>query len=309
MIHLNLFEEFSQPAYLKWKRKNVSLRGLKDTVSADNGGQGAILGKGLYTAALANKTLAKQYGTVKFVTGARPKKPLVFDNLNKWEIWLQRLMLKWGADVYDPRKFHAETSIEKEVQKLGYDGVEIKGREYVNYTPNEKEIRYFSTEQQLKNWYEDFVLMNESENSAVNFGEVHNNEDFKKFLINQGGYPFSTTNFRLDKEDLAQGLCGLVAIWMAKDHKDAKIHANFVSMGLLHALIEIDGKFYDGLDPQGKDKMEDMEFFKDKSYTDPKHFDEYTPQEFIKQYIEEYADEKSKRQVKKEIQELIDYLK
>ena len=145
MIHLYLFEEWSQPEYLKWKRKNVSLRGIKEVGKSENGA-GAMLGVGLYTAALGNKALARQYGDVKFVVNARPKKPLVFNDLNKWEIWLQGLIQKWGADVYDPRKFHKETTIEKEIQKLGYDGVEITGREYVNYKP--EDVLYFSNERQ-----------------------------------------------------------------------------------------------------------------------------------------------------------------
>ncbi|TXG80918.1 MAG: hypothetical protein E6R13_07325, partial [Spirochaetes bacterium] len=60
--------------YLSWKRKNVTLRGMKDT-SVENGVSG-MLGKGLYTAPLSNKALAKQYGDVYFVVGAIPKNPI-----------------------------------------------------------------------------------------------------------------------------------------------------------------------------------------------------------------------------------------
>lgn len=46
-----------------------------------------MLGRGLYTASLSNKQLAKQYGDVYFVVNVIPKKPKVFNTLNDYEIW------------------------------------------------------------------------------------------------------------------------------------------------------------------------------------------------------------------------------
>jgi hypothetical protein len=42
--------------------------------------------------------------------------------------------------------------MENEMLNLGYDGLIIKGREMVNYTPND--IKYFKTEQELQHYYE-----------------------------------------------------------------------------------------------------------------------------------------------------------
>ena len=81
-----IFEEitndFNRSDYIKWKKKNVSLRGIKNSGEENNGG--ATLGKGLYTAALSNKSLSKQYGTVYFVINGIPKNPKVFNDLNQW---------------------------------------------------------------------------------------------------------------------------------------------------------------------------------------------------------------------------------
>jgi hypothetical protein len=49
--------------------------------------------------------------------------------------------------------FSSKTTIADEMQRLGYDGLVIKGREMVNYTPPTN-VLYFSTEQQLINYYE-----------------------------------------------------------------------------------------------------------------------------------------------------------
>lgn len=135
--------------YKKWKRKNVTLRGMSK-IGQENGA-GAMLGDGLYTAALGNKALAKQYGTVNFVLNGRPKKPIVFNDLNKFEIWLQILMYN-SLGYKDKREFSANTNIKDEVKKLGYDGIEIKGREMVNYSPDN--VMYFQNENQLIDYYE-----------------------------------------------------------------------------------------------------------------------------------------------------------
>jgi hypothetical protein len=42
--------------------------------------------------------------------------------------------------------------MEDEMLKLGYDGLIIKGREMVNYTP--KDIKYFKNENDLQRYYE-----------------------------------------------------------------------------------------------------------------------------------------------------------
>ena len=156
----NIFEEITndlnRSSYLKWKKKNVSLRGVKN-YGEENGGD-SILGKGLYTAALSNKALSKKYGTVYYVVNALPKNPKVFDTLNDWQIWFGNVIVyevskKMGKTYPDKRDFFKVTTIEDELMKLGYDGVVIKGREYVNFTPPEN-VRYFKNEDDLINYYE-----------------------------------------------------------------------------------------------------------------------------------------------------------
>lgn len=153
-------EEYNHKDYLRWKRKNVSLRGIREEGTTENGGM-AMLGQGLYTAALSNKALAKQYGKVYFVVNARPKNPIKFNTLNDWEIWeyntlIYNYCIEHGVEP-DRRKFDEMTSSRKEILKMGYDGVEIKGREMVNYTPNEDDIRYYTDEEQVKSYYELYV--------------------------------------------------------------------------------------------------------------------------------------------------------
>ena len=147
-------------AYNSWKRKTVALRGISNKPGEHNYA-GAMLGRGLYTAALANKALARQYGKVYFVVNARPKNPIVFENLNRWEIWFYaNLVIPYSNDPNypDKREFFKNNTIEDAVQALGYDGIEIKGREYVNFTPNEDEIRYFDNEDDLIRYYNNAVI-------------------------------------------------------------------------------------------------------------------------------------------------------
>ena len=73
--------------YLKWKRKNVTLRGINKN-SNDFGGM-AKYGQGLYTAFLGNKKMAREYGDVYFVVNAIPKKPKITYSVNDAEIFLQ----------------------------------------------------------------------------------------------------------------------------------------------------------------------------------------------------------------------------
>jgi hypothetical protein len=144
--------------YLAWKRKNVTYRGIKDI---DNPGghndNTATLGVGLYTVPLSNKAMAKKYGELYYVYGARPKNPVVFDTINKWEIWMQQnLIFKGSNDITLYDKFFKTKDIRDEMLKLGYDGVIIKGREMVNYTPDEniKYFRYFGDDRSLMDFYE-----------------------------------------------------------------------------------------------------------------------------------------------------------
>ena len=155
-IFKELNEGYNHSEYLKWKKKNVSLRGIKN-YGEENGG-GDMLGKGLYTAALSNKSLSKQYGTVYYVVNAIPKNPKVFNTLNDWEIWFGNVLVfeiskKNGRNYPDKRDFYKVTTIEDELIKLGYDGIIIKGREYVNFTPPEN-VLYFNNENALINYYE-----------------------------------------------------------------------------------------------------------------------------------------------------------
>lgn len=143
----------SVDSYSKWKRKNVTLRGIKE-LGKPNEVYGSF-GKGLYTVPLSNKAMAKQYGDVYFVVNAIPKTPKIVDSLNSAEIWRQKLVNDFCEKhnkEYDTRFFEANTTMEKEMLNLGYDGFIIKGREMVNYTPNN--IKYFKTEQELQRYYE-----------------------------------------------------------------------------------------------------------------------------------------------------------
>lgn len=150
--------EANHPSYLKWKRKNVTIRGIKEVGEENNAG--AMLGRGLYTAFLSNRNLARDYGKVHFVVNAIPKNPKVFNTLNDWEIWFYNtLVFKYskekGSEYPDRRDFNANTTIEDEMMKMGYDGIIIKGREMVNFKP--ENIIYFKDEQQLINYYDTVI--------------------------------------------------------------------------------------------------------------------------------------------------------
>lgn len=143
----------NQKDFLAWKRKNVTLRGVK-TLGKDNNVY-ASFGKGLYTAALSNKAMAKQYGEVYFVVNAIPKNPKVVRSTNEAEILMQGIVLnfckKHGKD-YSLSFFDSMTSLEAEMMKMGYDGLIIKGREIVHYKPTN--IIYIKTENELKQHFE-----------------------------------------------------------------------------------------------------------------------------------------------------------
>jgi tRNA nucleotidyltransferase/poly(A) polymerase len=146
----NIDESVKPDDYKSWKRKNVTLRGVSNGPGEHNGVGSITLGDGLYTASLGNKDMAKKYGSVYFVLNARPKNPLVFNNTNESEIWLQQnIYFKKYKNMIE---FNKHTTIEDEIQKLGYDGIEIKGREMVNYKP--ENVKYFKTENELIDYYE-----------------------------------------------------------------------------------------------------------------------------------------------------------
>jgi tRNA nucleotidyltransferase/poly(A) polymerase len=87
-----LFESFLDKSddYKKWKKKNVTLRGVSNNPGEYNGVGSITLGDGFYTAHLGNKDMARKYGTVYYVVNGRPVNPLVFNNTNESEIWFQR---------------------------------------------------------------------------------------------------------------------------------------------------------------------------------------------------------------------------
>jgi hypothetical protein len=139
--------------YSKWKRKNVTLRGIKE-LGKTNEVYGSF-GKGLYTVPLSNKSMARQYGEVYFIVNAIPKNPKVVQTLNDAEILRYKLIDKYCKDNnvdYSLSFFENNTSMEIEMMKLGYDGLIIKGREMVNYKPND--IKYFRTENELERYHQ-----------------------------------------------------------------------------------------------------------------------------------------------------------
>ena len=142
--------------YFKWKRKHVTYRGMKE-IGQSNGVSG-MLGRGLYTVPRSNIALAKTYGKLYFVVNGKPQFPKVFNGLNEWEIWFQNNLvlpcsIAKGETVPHERDFYEKTTIQDEVRALGFDGVEIQGREMVNFNP--KDVMYFSTERELRNWFEE----------------------------------------------------------------------------------------------------------------------------------------------------------
>lgn len=162
--------------YKKWKKNNVMVRGISSDSTLDvANGSGARFGSGLYMAPLSNKVMAKNYGTVYFVVNGKPKNPKVFKDANLAEIWIQQNLIfnKWK----NSREFEANTSIKDEMLKLGYDGIEIKGRETVNFTP--EDVRYYSNENQLIQHYEHYVENQVNETLQEDYPSSFNMEYFK----------------------------------------------------------------------------------------------------------------------------------
>jgi hypothetical protein len=148
------------PNYSKWKRSNVTYRGISSNTLTNPNNAGASLGQGLYTAPSSNKEMSKEYGQVYFVVNGRPKNPIKFNSVNEFQIWEQNLMYK-ELGYSRKSEFDKATSINEEIQKKGYDGVEIKGREIVNYNPID--VKYFNTEEQVRRYHED--ISNQSNES------------------------------------------------------------------------------------------------------------------------------------------------
>ncbi len=151
--------------YTKWKRKNVTIRGMKELGKTNN--VYGSYGKGLYTVPLSNVSMARKYGNIYFVVNAIPKNPKIFQYTNNAEIFIYNLIDKFCTKhdkEYDENFFEANTSIEKEMLELGYDGLIIKGREMVNYTPSN--IKYFKTENELQNYYNDISIITEHKAST-----------------------------------------------------------------------------------------------------------------------------------------------
>jgi len=145
-------QENSHADYLKWKRKNVSYRGMKEI--GEENGVTAKYGPGLYTAALSNKSMAKEYGEVYFAVNAIPKHPKIVFNTNEAEMFLQNIVNNYCKKhnmPYDTSFFYTHTTIVKEIINNGYDGLIIKGREMVNYKP--ENVLFFKTEEEVKNYY------------------------------------------------------------------------------------------------------------------------------------------------------------
>lgn len=76
--------------------------------------------------------MARGYGKLYYVVGARPKNPKIVSDLNQAEILRQQLINDFcekHGKSYNPSFFEEHTSMDKELMKKGYDGLIIKGRE------------------------------------------------------------------------------------------------------------------------------------------------------------------------------------
>lgn len=145
--------DYNHREYLKWKRKNVTFRGMRE-INIENG-VASRFGDGLYQAYLSNKSFAKSYGTVYFVVNGRPKHPKIVQSPNYAEIAIQNVIYNYCKEHKLERlsDFYNHTTVKDEMLKLGWDGLDIIGCELVNYKPNMDEIKYFRTEEELKEYY------------------------------------------------------------------------------------------------------------------------------------------------------------
>lgn len=139
-------------AYKLWKRRNVTLRGMKE-VGKPNGVYGSF-GDGLYSAFLSNKAMAKEYGKVHYVLGGVPSHPKKVQGRNAAEIFIQNIVRDFCIENGIENRlseFEKLTTISAEVMRKGYNGLIIQGREMVHYNP--ENVLYFETENELYNYY------------------------------------------------------------------------------------------------------------------------------------------------------------
>jgi len=175
--------------YLEWRRKNVTVRGIKDTertLDTPNSDIAGVMGNGLYSAPISNIRMAKQYGTVYYLVNAIPKNPVVCRSMNEYELFEQDLIKKFcqeRGEKYSRSLFDSVTSIDKELLKKGFDGVIIKGREMVNYKP--EDVRYYQNERQLLQHYE-YVEQNLEEETTAYHGSPYTFDKFSTDNIGGG---------------------------------------------------------------------------------------------------------------------------
>ena len=138
-----MIEDYNHADYLRWKRQNVTIRGIQELGKENNGM--ASFGQGLYTAALSNKELARKYGKVYFVVGAIPKHPKTVNTWNDAEIFIQKVVMIYGKergiDDYDwfatifatcSRQDSRHISeLQKVILRAGCRRVNVKGSHHV----------------------------------------------------------------------------------------------------------------------------------------------------------------------------------
>ena len=245
--------------YKLWKRRNVTIRGIKEVGKA-NGVYGSF-GDGLYTAFLSNTKLAKQYGEVYYIVGAIPKNPLIVNTVNDAEIKIQQLIINYcklnGADTYyDKKFFEKHTSIEKEMQKLGYDGLIIKGREMVNYNPPD-DIKYYRFEEGLYDYYIRFVK-NKINESFFNYNDdsLLTKSYIENFIKNDSVIddiiPSYGNIVHVENEDELEKLKGSVKFF------------NYIKDILYNELDAVKSNIYEKIDEHGNIKIyREMKVFSD----------------------------------------------
>ena len=232
--------------YSKWKRKNVTYRGIKSGNNLDehNNVYGSF-GRGLYTVPLSNKAMAKGYGDVFFVINAIPKNPKIVDSLNNAELWRQKLIndfCKRHGEQYSSRYFEANTTIEKEMLGLGYDGLIIKGREVVNYTPDN--IKYFKTENevinyhsQLSNQFEDGGNIQPSTDSMQLYQFLKNKYPAEIFIDRPSGEYYENIEINIKDEGIRDLL--MIDIKNHNWHK-SKSYGNRIEISPIYSKAKMD---------------------------------------------------------------------
>lgn len=148
----------SHKDYLRWKKENVSLRGIENFNNRyDTNGNGNIgrFGEGLYTAFLSNKKMAKEYGKVYFVVNGKPKKPLKTNNPSSLENYIYEIARDQGYKSPIDAYKNGVKGAHDLLINAGYDGIQITGREYANFTP--ENVLYFENERLLENYFYNFV--------------------------------------------------------------------------------------------------------------------------------------------------------